>query len=133
MTEKEKKAWQDMGEKIMLDAYPDLEKHVESKEAYTPAHVCNLTRDQVLPGQGGECIGLGQWMGQCARTKPSVKAPVRGLFFVGCDAGGYGVGTQQAVDSAINVAEICSSIPPDARGDPVKTRRLQGGSDGGQI
>ena len=29
-----------------------------------------------------------------------------GLFFVGCDAGGYGVGTQQAVDSAINVAEM---------------------------
>ncbi len=105
MTEKEKKAWKDMGEKVMLDAYPDLIKHVESKETYTPTHVCNLTRDQVLPGQGGECIGLGQLMGQCARTKPSVKAPVRGLFFVGCDAGGYGVGTQQAVDSAINVAE----------------------------
>ncbi len=105
MTEKEKKAWKDIGEKVMLDAYPDLEKHIESKESYTPTHVCNLTRDQVLPGQGGECIGLGQWMGQCARTKPSVKAPVRGLFFVGCDAGGYGVGTQQAVDSAINVAE----------------------------
>ena len=105
MTEKEKKAWKDMGEKVMLDAYPDLIKHVESKETYTPTHVCNLTRDQVLPGQGGECIGLGQLMGQCARTKPSVKAPARGLFFVGCDAGGYGVGTQQAVDSAINVAE----------------------------
>jgi len=105
MTEKEKKAWQNMGEQVLLDAYPDLEKHIESKETYTPAHVCNLTRDQVLPGQGGECIGLGQWMGQCARTKPAVKAPVRGLFFVGCDAGGYGVGTQQAVDSAINVAE----------------------------
>jgi phytoene dehydrogenase-like protein len=105
MTEKEKNAWRDMGEKVMLDAYPDLEKHIESKETYTPAHVCNLTRDQVLPGQGGECIGLGQLLGQCARTKPSVKAPVRGLFFVGCDAGGYGVGTQQAVDSAINVAE----------------------------
>ena len=106
MTEKEKKAWRDMGEKVMLEAYPDLEKHIESKEPYTPAHVSNLTRDQVLPGQGGECIGLGQLMGQCARTKPSVKAPVRGLFFVGCDAGGYGVGTQQAVDSAIKVADV---------------------------
>jgi len=106
MSEKEKKAWQEAGEKIMLDAYPDLEKHIEFKEAYTPTHVCNLTRDQVLPGQGGECIGLGQLMGQCARTKPSVKAPVRGLFFVGCDAGGYGVGTQQAVDSAIKVADL---------------------------
>jgi hypothetical protein len=27
------------------------------------------------------------------------------LFYVGCDAGGYGVGTQQAVDSGINVAD----------------------------
>ena len=70
MTEKEKKAWQDMGERIMLDAYPDLQEHVESKEVYTPAHVCNLTRDQVLPGQGGECIGLGQVDGPVCRTKP---------------------------------------------------------------
>jgi phytoene dehydrogenase-like protein len=106
MTDKDKKAWAEMGEKTMLEAYPDLEKHIESKELYTPGHVCNLTRDQVLPGQGGECIGLGQVMGQCASAKPQVKAPVRGLFFVGCDAGGYGVGTQQAVDSGRKVADL---------------------------
>jgi prolycopene isomerase len=58
----------------------------------------------VLPDQGGECIGLGQVVGQGGRRKPAIKAPIQGLFYVGCDAGGYGVGTQQAVDSGINVA-----------------------------
>ncbi len=38
--------------------------------------------------------------------KPSVSAPLRGLFFAGCDAGGYGVGTQQATESGIKVAEV---------------------------
>jgi len=42
-------------------------------------------------------------IGQGGGLKPSVKAPVQGLFYVGCDAGGYGVGTQQAVDSGLNV------------------------------
>jgi hypothetical protein len=27
------------------------------------------------------------------------------LFFVGCDAGGTGVGTQQAIESGMNVAD----------------------------
>ena len=94
------------GERIMLEAFPELEKHVEYKESYTPAHVCSLTRDQVLPGQGGECMGLGQFVNQCARYKPSVQAPVCGLYHVGCDAGGSGVGTQQAAKSGMKVADL---------------------------
>jgi prolycopene isomerase len=68
--------------------------------------VSNLTRDHLLPGQGGECIGLAQIVGQCGSHKPSAQAPVRGLYYVGCDAGGYGCGTHQAVDSGVNVAEL---------------------------
>jgi len=30
---------------------------------------------------------------------------VSGLFYVGCDAGGTGVGTQQAIESGMNVAD----------------------------
>jgi len=67
--------------------------------------VSRLTRDSVLPGQGGETIGLGQVIGQCGPNKPSVRAPVSGLFYVGCDAGGTGVGTQQAIESGMNVAD----------------------------
>lgn len=106
MTAKEKKRWWDKGEEIFCRVFPDLPKHIEFKEGYSTHDVCALTRDQVLPGQGGECIGLGQVVGQAGRYKPSVKAPVQGLFYVGCDAGGYGIGTHQAVDSGINVANV---------------------------
>jgi phytoene dehydrogenase-like protein len=104
MTAKEKKMWWDKIDEIMFNAFPDLPKNIESKEYYSTRDVSALTRDQVLPGQGGECIGLGQVVGQGGGRKPSIKAPIQGLFYVGCDAGGFGVGTQQAVSSGIKVA-----------------------------
>ncbi len=106
MTAKDKKAWWDKGEEMLFKVFPKMSKYIEFKEGYSTRDVCNLTRDQVLPGQGGECIGLGQVLGQAAATKPSARAPIQGLFYVGCDAGGYGVGIHQAVDSGINVAAM---------------------------
>ena len=106
MTAKEKKAWWDKGEEMLFKVFPDIPKYIEAKEGYSTRDVSNLTRDQVLPGQGGECIGLGQVVGQAGAYKPSAKSPIQGLFYVGCDAGGYGVGIHQAVDSGINVANM---------------------------
>jgi hypothetical protein len=54
---------------------------------------------------GGETIGLGQIVGQCGDQKPSIRAPICGLFYVGADAGGTGIGTQQAIESGMNVAD----------------------------
>ena len=103
-TDDEIKPWWQKCDEIMFQVFPDLPKHIERKEYYSVRDVSSLTRDRVLPNQGGECIGLGQVVGQGGRKKPSVSAPIRGLFFVGCDAGGYGVGTQQATESGMNVA-----------------------------
>jgi phytoene dehydrogenase-like protein len=105
LTAEEIAAWATAGEEIIFKAFPELEGAIEDKELYTPKDVSNLTRESVLPGHGGETIGLGQIVGQCGPTKPSIEAPIRGLFFVGCDAGGTGVGTQQAIESGMNVAE----------------------------
>lgn len=85
---------------------PAIREHTIRREDYTTADVSRLTRDSVLPGQGGECVGLGQVVGQCGRNKPSPRAPIKGLFYVGTDAGGVGVGTHQAVDSAYKVARM---------------------------
>lgn len=93
-------------DQMVARLWPGIEQVIERKERYGTSHVSALTRDQVLPGQGGECIGLAQIVGQCGRNKPSARAPVRGLYFVGCDAGGYGCGTHQAVDSGVNVAAL---------------------------
>lgn len=106
MSKEEIQAWADAGERCLFQALPDLEGAIEEKDLYTPRHVSNLTRDSVLPGQGGETIGLCQSVGQCGPGKPSIKAPIRGLYFVGTDAGGSGVGTQQAIASGMKVSEV---------------------------
>jgi len=85
--------------------WPGLEECVEHQTAYGNKQVSGLTRDAVVPGQGGECIGLAQTVGQCGRHKPSAAAPLRGLYYVGCDAGGYGCGTHQAADSGVKLAD----------------------------
>lgn len=105
LTPEETEAWAKTGEAIVFQAFPGLEAAIEDKELYTPRDVSNLTRESVLPGYGGETIGLGQVVGQCGPNKPSIQAPIGGLFFVGCDAGGSGVGTQQAIESGMNVAD----------------------------
>jgi phytoene dehydrogenase-like protein len=103
-TDEDMKPWWQKCDEIMFQVFPDLPQQIEHKEYYSVGDVSRLTRDRVLPGQGGECIGLGQTVGQGGRKKPSSSAPIRGLFFVGCDSGGYGVGTQQATESGLNVA-----------------------------
>ena len=97
--------WREKSESLVMEAFPELEACIEDKDVFTSLDVSMETRDHVLTGQGGECIGLGQFVGQCGDSKPSAKAPVQGLFYVGCDAGGIGVGTQQAVDSGMKVAD----------------------------
>ncbi len=94
------------GEEAVAMMWPGIPEHVVRREVYTAASVSNLTRDAVVPGQGGECIGLSQVLGQCGRSKPDARTPLPGLFLVGTDAGGWGCGTHQAVESGMNVAEM---------------------------
>jgi len=98
--------WWEKLETQIIRIWPEIEGHIESRENYGTKQVSALSRDQVLPGIGGECIGLGQMVGQVGRNKPSPASPVDGLFYVGCDAGGQGCGTHQAVTSGQHVADL---------------------------
>ncbi len=89
-----------------LEAWPALGDHIVRRETYTTRSVSNLTRDAVVPGAGGECIGIAQTMEQEGRNKPDPRTPLHGLYIVGCDAGGRGVATHQAVDSGFRVADL---------------------------
>lgn len=89
--------------------WPELPGHTVHRAPFSAAHVSRASRDPVLPGMGGECIGLAQVIGQCGRSKPCARAPIPGLYYVGCDAGGYGCGTHQAVDSGFRVADLVLS------------------------
>jgi len=97
--------WDKMDAMISM-VFPEMMEALEYKEVEGPAEISAATRDHVLPGQGGECVGLAQIVGQCGKYKPSPRAPIRGLFYVGCDAGGSGMGTHQASESGINVARM---------------------------
>lgn len=99
------KPFWDAMEKEVAELWPEVSKQVVDKEYYGPAQVAALVRDVVMPGQGGECFGLAQIVGQCGKNKPSVKSPIRGLYYVGADAGSYGLGFHQAVESGIRAAE----------------------------
>jgi hypothetical protein len=69
--------WGKMDE-MMAKLFPEAWAAVESKDCEGPAEVSALARDHVLPGQGGECVGIGQITGQCGRQKPSPQSRSRG-------------------------------------------------------
>jgi phytoene dehydrogenase-like protein len=95
--------WKRMDEQ-MVQFFPEIWDAVERREYAGPREISHMTRDSVLPGQGGECVGLGQIVGQCGKMKPNPEAPIRGLYYAGADAGGAGMGTHQAACSGMEVA-----------------------------
>lgn len=101
----EKERWWRKIDDVMGRVWPGFHAHVQSRETYDARDASGISREPAFAGVGGECIGLGQVLGQCGRWKPDAKAPIGGLFYVGVDAGGYGCGTHQAVASGIEVAE----------------------------
>jgi phytoene dehydrogenase-like protein len=101
-----KQIWWDKIDEMMERMWPGFRSHVERVEHYDTHDVSMLTRASTLPGTGGECIGLGQVIGQCGASKPAAESPLPGLYFVGCDAGGFGCGTHQATQSGLDVARM---------------------------
>jgi prolycopene isomerase len=100
--------WKKADQQI-AEVLPEILPFIEAKEAYAgPAQVSAHARDQVLPNQGGEAVGVGVTIGQSGKHKPSARSPINGLFYVGFDAGSSSgfMGTQQAVDSGLRVADM---------------------------
>jgi len=94
----------DQIEQQIYSLFPSIEEHVLWK------HRTNLDYVNMLGGRGaGEVIGLAQTCDQVGKNKPDASMPVEGLYLVGCDAGGRGIGTEQAADSALKVSEMITS------------------------
>jgi prolycopene isomerase len=105
---KEIKALHKRIDEMFAEMFPEAVPHIESREGFMgPAEVSALSRDQVLPGVGGEAAGSAVTVGYCGKHKPKPRSPLPGLFFVGHDAGGAGyLATHQAVWSGVNVAPL---------------------------
>jgi phytoene dehydrogenase-like protein len=91
-------------EQILSLIFPGIEKHIIWKRC------TGLDDINEMSGRGsGEVVGLAQIPGQVGKNKPCARMPIKGLYLVGCDAGGRGVGTEQASDSALNVSRMIFS------------------------
>lgn len=97
--------WKKMDEQ-MQHHFPEIWAACERREYNGPKEIRDLTRDSVIEGQGGECVGLAQIVGQCGSMKPSSKTPINGLFLAGADAGSKGMGTHQSALSGTAVARM---------------------------
>jgi phytoene desaturase len=85
-------------ENTMQDLYPDIEDHVVWKIRTNTQYVAAISGRR-----SGEVIGVAQNRHQVGRNRPSSITPLEGLYLVGADAGGRGVGTEMAADSALNL------------------------------
>jgi prolycopene isomerase len=94
---------------VLDELYPDLRAHTIRTEPYGARQISRMTRDATVPGTGGEAVGLAQVVGQVGTSKPDARTPLAGLYLVGCDAGGRGSGTHQAVDSGFRVAAMVAA------------------------
>jgi len=87
-------------DKKILCLHPEMEKHIIRRIKTTPK-----TSAEIAGRETGDIIGLAQRYDQVGRNKPSPATPVKNLYLVGCSAGGRGIGTEQAGDSALKVSE----------------------------
>jgi prolycopene isomerase len=79
---------------------------IEKTEIMSPANVPSVGNDVLFEGQGGESYGIANSLGQAGKDRPKGDTPIDGLYIVGNDAGGSGLGTHQAVDSGFNIFEM---------------------------
>ncbi len=91
---------------LILDLARDTASHIFPEIASATVEVERVTASDVsrLSGRtSGECIGIAQEVGQSVSSRPPARTPVHGLFVVGADAGGRGIGTEMAADSALRL------------------------------
>jgi len=79
----------------LTESYPDILNHIEMEHV----QVSYATRAALIPGQ-------------TALDRPGPRTPVKGLYIVGTDTAGEGVGLQQAANSADGVI---AAIKADAQ------------------
>jgi phytoene dehydrogenase-like protein len=88
-------------EVTMSMLHPGIDEHTVWKIRTDVSYVARISGRDL-----GEVIGLSQDFRQVGKNRPSPKLPVGGLFVVGADAGGRGIGTEMAGESAITVSEM---------------------------
>lgn len=74
---------------------PDLRKHIIWIDSM------NIQATNAMVGEDGCVVGIAQCVGQTGKNRPKIKTPLEGLYMVGSEAGGAGVGIELCINSAM--------------------------------
>jgi prolycopene isomerase len=88
-------------EATMSMLHPSIDDHIVWKLRTGTEYIAGISGREL-----GEVIGLAQDYRQVGKNRPDPRMPIGGLYLVGADAGGRGIGTEMAADSALNVSEM---------------------------
>ena len=98
--EKNREKWIENSLKSLETIFPDLSDNLLWYDVSTPKDL------DKLGGKEASVIGISQITSQTGNDRPSPELPIEGLYLVGGDAGGWGIGTELAAKSAIECSEI---------------------------
>jgi len=92
---KNKKKWIENSLTTLERVFPGLSDNLLWYDVTTPEDI------DLMYGKQGAVVGIAQTNNQSGINRPSVALPIEGLYMVGGDAGGWGIGTELAAMSAI--------------------------------
>ncbi len=105
----------DRAQELARGIFPEIDKAATAVEMVLTGDISRLSGRA-----GGDCIGAAQEVGQSGSRRPTPATPIGGLFLVGADAGGRGIGTEMAADSALRLYFRLKDgfLRPRGAGDP---------------
>ncbi|MDD5223647.1 MAG: NAD(P)/FAD-dependent oxidoreductase [bacterium] len=96
--------WMDEMVEALDELIPGLKKHIMWVDRFDTKFIANW-----IGKEFGPAISTAQTIDQVGKKRPSIRTPIRGLYFAGDCAGGRGVGTELATQSGIECSEIVAS------------------------
>ncbi|MFX0000947.1 MAG: phytoene desaturase family protein [Candidatus Hodarchaeota archaeon] len=98
--EKNRDRWIKNSLQSLEKIFPDLSENLMWYDVSTPKDIANLG------GKEASVIGIAQMINQTGNDRPFPKLPIDGLYLVGGDAGGWGIGTELAAKSALECSKM---------------------------
>jgi len=98
--------WKKWG-KVLLDSFFACYPRAKGKVLWHRLDTPDLVN--AYAGESGNIIGVGQTVDQIKDRRPSVVTPLPGLYLASAEAGGHGIGTELAADSARELCDILTA------------------------
>ena len=105
-------AWEDAMMRALARVVPGLEENAVFIDRFSVAFI-----EKWIGKEFGPAVSTAQTPDQVGKNRPPVFAPIRGLYYAGCNAGARGVGTELAAASAMEcVDRILFDVGRDVAG-----------------